>query len=176
MSLVVTLPVGHWVMNSLVRIKTLLWICPQLAGYPGWCAATCGLRSLLLACLLICPLIAPPAAYAVCRSPKNICKHISNCLDRNVDPNNNVVIQIREGVRTHSGRIVRAAADLCAADLGLKREWDKWRLDARTLSTSQSLKQKSNMAQPCAIGIHNRLLHYPRTARLSVGLPPGRAT
>src|SRR5262245_32639142 len=117
---------GHWVMNSLVRIKTPFGFSPRLVRYTGWCGATCGLRSLLLACLLICPLIAPPAAHAVCRSPKNICKHISKCLDRNVDPNNNIVVQIRDGVRTHNGRLVWAGANVCAADLAVKREWDKW--------------------------------------------------
>ena len=117
---------GHWVMNSLVWLKTPFGFRPRLARYTVWCGATCDVRSLLLACLLICPLIAPPVAYGVCRSPKNICKHISNCLDRKVDPNNNIVVQIRDGARTHNGRIVRAAADLCAADLGVKRDWDKW--------------------------------------------------
>jgi hypothetical protein len=109
-------------MNSLVLIETSYGLGPRLDRYTR---GRCDVRSFLLACLLLYPLIAPPAAYAVCRSPKNICKHISNCLDRNVDANNNVVVQIRDGVRTHNGRIVRAAADLCAADLGVKREWDK---------------------------------------------------
>ena len=82
-------------------------------------------HSVLLACLLLSPLIAAPAAHAVCRSPRNICKHIADCLDRNVDPNN-VVVQIRDGVRTRNGKTVRAGADACATDLGIKREWDKW--------------------------------------------------
>jgi len=33
-------------------------------------------------------LIAVPAAHAACRSPKNICKHFADCLQRTSDPNN----------------------------------------------------------------------------------------
>ena len=33
-------------------------------------------------------LIAAPLAHAACRSPKNICKHLDDCLQRTSDPNN----------------------------------------------------------------------------------------
>jgi hypothetical protein len=33
-------------------------------------------------------LIAAPAAHAACRSPKNICKHFDDCVQRTSDPNN----------------------------------------------------------------------------------------
>jgi hypothetical protein len=33
-------------------------------------------------------LIAAPAAHAACRSPKNICRHFDDCLQRTSDPNN----------------------------------------------------------------------------------------
>jgi hypothetical protein len=33
-------------------------------------------------------LIAAPVAHAACRSPKNICKHFDDCLQRTSDPNN----------------------------------------------------------------------------------------
>jgi hypothetical protein len=82
------------------------------------------LIAFLLACLLLPTLIAP-AAHAVCKSPKNICKHISDCLDRAVDPNNNNVVRIREGVKTRNGKMVWAGADACAVDLGIKKQWDK---------------------------------------------------
>ena len=78
----------------------------------------------LLLSLLI--LIAAPAAHAVCRSPKNICKHISDCLARTSEPNNNDAVRIREGVRTRNGKMVWAGADACAVDLKIKRQWDKW--------------------------------------------------
>jgi hypothetical protein len=48
----------------------------------------------LLVSLLI--LIAAPAAHAVCRSPKNICKHIGDCLLRTSERNNNDAVRIRE--------------------------------------------------------------------------------
>jgi hypothetical protein len=78
----------------------------------------------LLATLLI--LIAVPAADAVCRSPKNICKHIDDCLQRTSDPNNKDAERIREGVRTRNGKMVWAGAEACARDLGRKRQWDNW--------------------------------------------------
>ena len=81
--------------------------------------------SAILASLLLSSLIAAPAA-AVCKSPKNICKHIDECLQRTSDPNNKAAEQIREGVRTRNGRIVWAGAEACARDLGRKRQWDDW--------------------------------------------------
>jgi len=68
--------------------------------------------SAILASLLLSSLIAAPAA-AVCKSPKNICKHIDECLQRTSDPNNKAAEQIREGVRTRNGRIVWAGAEVC---------------------------------------------------------------
>jgi hypothetical protein len=86
------------------------------------------LRLLEIFCLLVSLLIliAAPAAHAVCRSPKNICKHISDCLLRTSEPNNNDAVRIREGVRTHNGEMVWAGADACAVALKIKRQWDKW--------------------------------------------------
>jgi hypothetical protein len=75
---------------------------------------------------LLAALIAAPAAHAVCRSPKNICKHIDDCLQRTSDPNNKDAERIREGVRTRNGKMVWAGAEACASDLGRKRQWDNW--------------------------------------------------
>src|SRR5262245_7638191 len=71
-------------------------------------------------------LIAPPAAHAVCRSPKNICKHLDECLQRTSDPNNKDADGIRAGVKARNGQIVSAGAEACARDLGKKQQWDKW--------------------------------------------------
>jgi hypothetical protein len=86
------------------------------------------LRLLRTFCLLAHFLIlaAAPAAHAVCRSPKNMCKHIDDCLQRTSDPNNKNAEQIRGGVRTRNGKMVWAGADACAVDLKIKRQWDKW--------------------------------------------------
>jgi len=81
--------------------------------------------SAILASLLLSSLIAAPAV-AVCKSPKNICKHIDECLQRTSDPNNKAAEQIREGVRTRNGRIVWTGAEACARDLGRKRQRDDW--------------------------------------------------
>ena len=72
--------------------------------------------------IVLAILIATPAAHAVCRSPKNICKHIDDCLQRT----NKDADQIKEGVRTRNGKVVWAGAEACARDLGRKREWDGW--------------------------------------------------
>jgi hypothetical protein len=58
--------------------------------------------------LVLTTLIAAPAAHAVCRSPKNICKHIDDCLQR---PDNEDAERIKEGVRTRNGKMVWAGAE-----------------------------------------------------------------
>jgi hypothetical protein len=75
--------------------------------------------------LVLATLIAAPAAHAVCKSPKNICKHIDDCLQRTSDPNKDAE-RVREGVRTRDGRMISAGAEACARDLGRKRQWDNW--------------------------------------------------
>src|SRR5262249_25315242 len=72
--------------------------------------------------LVLATLIAAPSAHAVCKSPKNICKHIDDCLQRT----NKDADQIKEGVRTRNGKMVWAGAEACARDLGRKRQWDGW--------------------------------------------------
>jgi len=71
-------------------------------------------------------LITAPAAHAACRSPKNICKHLDDCLQRTSDPNNKDTDGIRAGVKARNGQIVLAGAEACARDLGRKQQWDKW--------------------------------------------------
>jgi hypothetical protein len=71
-------------------------------------------------------LIAAPVAHAACKSPKNICKHFDDCLQRTSDPNNKDADGIRAGVKARSGQIVLAGAEACARDLGRKQHWDKW--------------------------------------------------
>ena len=71
-------------------------------------------------------LITVPAAHAVCRSPKNICKHLDDCMQRTSDPNNKDADGIRAGVKARNGQIVSAGAEACARDLGKKQQWDKW--------------------------------------------------
>jgi hypothetical protein len=81
---------------------------------------------LLLACLPLTTLIAAPVAHAVCKSPKNICKHIDECLQRTSDPNRKDVELIREGVRARNGKMVWTGAEVCARELGKTRQWDNW--------------------------------------------------
>ena len=71
-------------------------------------------------------LVAAPAAHAACRSPKSICKHLDDCLQRTSDPNNKDADDIRAGVKARNGQIVLADAEACARDLGKKQQWDKW--------------------------------------------------
>src|SRR5215831_3246789 len=56
-------------------------------------------------------LITAPAAHAACRSPKNICKHLDECLQRTSDPNNKDTDDIRAGVKARNGQIVLAGAE-----------------------------------------------------------------
>ena len=76
--------------------------------------------------LVLATLIAAPSAHAACRSPKNICKHFDDCLQRTSDPDNKDADGIRAGVKARNGQIVLAGAEACARDLGRKRQWDGW--------------------------------------------------
>jgi hypothetical protein len=80
----------------------------------------------LFGSLILATLISTPAAYAVCTSPKNICKHIDHCLQRTSDSNNKDAEQIRGGVRARDGKMVLAGAEGCARNLGKKKQWDNW--------------------------------------------------
>jgi hypothetical protein len=69
-------------------------------------------------------LIAAPLAHAACRSPKNICKHLDDCLSEPLTLKD--AEGIRAGVKARNGQIVLAGAEACARDLGKKQQWDKW--------------------------------------------------
>src|SRR5918996_5921790 len=75
---------------------------------------------------LVLGALAAPAAHAACKSPKNICKHFDDCLQRTSDPNNRDADGIRAAVKARNGQIVLASAEACARDLGRKQQWDKW--------------------------------------------------
>jgi hypothetical protein len=87
---------------------------------PSMSQRACSVFSILVLAILI----AAPVAHAACRSPKNICKHIDDCLQRT--SNNKDAERIREGVRARDGKMVLAGAEACARDLGKKKQWDNW--------------------------------------------------
>jgi hypothetical protein len=80
----------------------------------------------LLGSLVLATLIGTPTAHAVCASPRNICKHIDDCLQRTSGPDNKDAERIIEGVSARNGKMVFAGAEACARDFGKKRQWDKW--------------------------------------------------
>src|SRR5262245_5589232 len=100
-------------------------------------------------------LIGAATAHAVCKSPKNICKQVDNCLQRTFDPNNKHAESIRAGVKARNGTIVKAAAEACARDLGRKKNGITGPVGAQMANMSQSLGQKWNSEESIAIGIHN---------------------
>jgi hypothetical protein len=75
--------------------------------------------------VLLATLIPASAAHAVCKGPKNICKHFDDCL-RTFDPNNNDADAIRAGVKARNGQLPLAGAEACACDLGRKKQWEEW--------------------------------------------------
>jgi len=81
-------------------------------------AITQGKTPFVFGMVLATLLIAAPATHAACRSPKNICKHFDDCLQRTFDPNNKDADGIRAGVKARNGQIVLAGAEACARDLG----------------------------------------------------------
>jgi hypothetical protein len=94
-------------------------------AFPDFCEP-CLPRFVFGMAVLATLLVAAPAAHAACRSPKNICKHFDDCLQRTSDPNNKDADGIRAGVKARNGQIVLAGAEACARDLGKKQQWDKW--------------------------------------------------
>jgi hypothetical protein len=100
-------------------------------------------------------LIAAPAAHSACRSPKNICKHFFDCLQRTSDPNNKDVDGIRAGVKARNGQMVLAGAEACARDLGRKQQWNKWARGCSELEFVQMLGWNGNLEKSIATGTHN---------------------
>jgi hypothetical protein len=100
-------------------------------------------------------LIAAPAAHAACRSPKNICKHLDECLQRTSDPNNKDADGIRAGVKARNGQIVSAVAEACARDLGKKKQWDEWARGCSELEFFQMAKVGLEPEKPIATATHN---------------------
>jgi hypothetical protein len=80
----------------------------------------------LFGIVVVATLIGASAAHAVCKSPKNICKHFNECLQRSSDPHNKDADGIRAGVKARNGKIVLDGAEACALDLGTKKQWDEW--------------------------------------------------
>jgi hypothetical protein len=101
-------------------------------------------------------LVAAPLAHAACRSPKNICKHFDDCLQRTSDSNNKDADSIRAGVKARNGQIVLAGAEACARDLGKKQQWDKWARGCSELEFVQMLRWDWNLEKSIATGTHNR--------------------
>jgi hypothetical protein len=108
-------------------------------------------------------LIAAPAAHAACRSPKNICRHFDDCLQRTSDPNNKDADGIRAGVKARNGQIVLAGAEACARDLDRKQQWDKWARPRDTISASRLAEAMTNSSRA---GLSRR-----RIRRMELPLP-----
>src|SRR5207247_5723577 len=86
-------------------------------AFPDFCEP-CLPRFVFGMAALAALLVAAPAAHAACRSPKNICKHFDDCLQRTSDPNNKDADGIRAGVKARNGQIVLAGAATYASGLG----------------------------------------------------------
>src|SRR5262249_37717917 len=97
-------------------------------------------------------LIATPVAHAACKSPKNICKHFDDCLQRTSDPDNKDADGIRAGVKARHGQIVLAGAAACARVLGRKQQWDKWARGCSELEFVQIAKVQLELGKVyCAV-------------------------
>jgi hypothetical protein len=128
-----TQPVGFaaWPLSwtSPTRLVLARWyLYPMLlrrVAFPDFCEP-CLPRFVFGMAVLATLLVNAPAAHAACRSPKNICKHFDDCLQRTSDSNNKDTDGIRTGVKARNGQIVLAGAEACARDLGRKQQWDKW--------------------------------------------------
>jgi len=94
-------------------------------------------------------LIAAPAAFAACKSqsPKNICKHLHDCLQRASDPNNKDADGIRAGVKARNGQIVSAGLEACAHASGRKQQWDTWARGCSELEFVQIAKVQMELGK-----------------------------
>ena len=92
-------------------------------------------------------LIAASAAHAACRSPKNICKHFDDCLQRICDPNNKDADGIRAGVKARNSQIVLAGAEACARELGREQQWDKRARGCSELEFVQIAKEQLELGK-----------------------------
>jgi hypothetical protein len=81
---------------------------------------------LVFGIIALVTLIAASGAYAVCKSPKNICKQIDDCLQRDSEASNKDAEQIKAGVKARNGKMVGAGLGACASGLGRKKQWDNW--------------------------------------------------
>jgi hypothetical protein len=115
-------------------------------------------------------LITAPAAHAACRSPKNICKHLDDCLQRASDPNNKDTDGIRAGVKARNGQIVSAGAEACERDLGRKQQWDKWARGCSelTMCFARSCAILSDSSATQGLKDSSRLGLLPMAARYSL--------
>jgi hypothetical protein len=76
--------------------------------------------------IVLVTLAAAPGAYAICKSPKNICKHIDDCLQRASEADNKDAVQIKAGVKARNGKMTGVGLETCARDLGREKEWKIW--------------------------------------------------
>jgi hypothetical protein len=81
-------------------------------------AMTQGKKPFVFGMVVLATLVAASAAHAVCKSPKNICKHF-DLTSKDAD-------EIRAGLKARNGRVLLAGAEACARELGRKKEWDEW--------------------------------------------------
>jgi hypothetical protein len=92
------------------------------------------------------------AAGRTGKSPKNICKHFDDCLQRSSYPNKDAD-GIRAGVKARNGQIVLAGAEACARDLGKKQQWDKWARGVQNSNLSKLLRWDWNSEKPIVLTI-----------------------
>jgi hypothetical protein len=123
-------------------------------AFPDFCEP-CLPKFVFGAAVVATLLVAAPAAHAACRSPKNICKHFDDCLQRTSDPNKKDADGIRAGVKVHNGQIVLAGAEACARDLGRKQHGTSGRVGAQNSSLSKLLGWNWNLEKSIATGTHN---------------------
>jgi hypothetical protein len=92
-------------------------------------------------------LIAAPTAFAACKSPKNICKHLHDCLQPASDSNNKDADGIRAGVKARNGQIVSAGLEACARASGRKQQWDAWARGCSELEFVQIAKVQMELGK-----------------------------
>ena len=100
-------------------------------------------------------LIAASVAHAACRSPKNICKHFDECLQRTSDPNSKDADGISAGVNARNGQIVLLARRRAPAIWVGNSNGTSGRVGVQNSSLSKLLGRNWNLEKSIATGTHN---------------------
>jgi hypothetical protein len=104
--------------------------------------------------VLATALVAAPAAHAICKSPKSMCKHFDHCLQRTSDPNKDAD-GIRAGVKARKVKLCWLVRRHAHATWVRNSNGTSGRVGVQNSSLSKLLRWDWNWEKPIATSTHN---------------------